>query len=1101
MAEPPSWTLSFLTFSILNTMAKVDGVAQSQPEVVKSRLLFRELGLLADAMTALQSHIAKLGENEDLIIIPFPVLNECKDAIIALFGSFTEDNAALLVDKAQALIAAFVQAAGPLRLMPGSYQEILYLLKSLPVGQRENLPPPPDTSLVRSAMAIALSEEIKPPPEQLYTEAHVLAWLSVLNSKDLDVEPQTYFDEEQRLRAFRDKEPEFSVAAYMLPDYAELYWKAVAPQLTSLFKASMPQSFNFVQWVLEYVRESLKTSPSDEMARREQILELTNGLCLGSITPLHVAAALGLPSLCRKIISEDGEAARCRGSIGTPLLCALAGPRILFTGSKLHKDLEDIYDVPKLPGHRAATVCALLDAGSDLRATHGLWDGQSQISLAGVAFWTSLVTCDETIFTRVVSGGAAVDEAFLNLVRDFRLPIRESFAPRTYARLILYLFELSFKPGVDVTIREAAEELMPDADETFRLAGAGRVEHIADDEFDEALRTAMVDWEDSFNLMRLAYDPRFAASIARPSHHSGGTSLHAAVSEDRCDLVELLLSKGADLAWKDSHGRTPLMVSESREMVAMLVQDYGADTTATDHDGRTLWHSCAATNCAPILEWLSQHDPCKRANLATQTKKGWTPLAEAFHYIDTLKGQLLGAAVMPDAARLLLRECYSKACITENSRLPHLAAAWGDQQLVDGLCRLKVSFNVLDEAGRSPLHHLNFSASTSLVEKLQVLCKGLPIADADGRTPADTILTNTCIRYEDDGLAYATAHPSCRTALSDDTFSKLVTSRVLTYRDTTGRDAWARFCESVKHGLHGAPRGLLLLTNSYVSAAEVLIRKGALYRYETGTHRSGLYCLRLLSEDYLTEARDQPLLQWPLVATQMIMTILGHTSDDLLKNFCASGDASNLLGEACSHGKFRLAQILCGHGVSPTQTVPTLANKTPLEVAVADADLPFTKLLLTEVHSQELFVRQEHIYDAIFTSGRSTVDKLVLLLDKGLSVNLVREERFGSPSKRASVLVEAIRMNKIEISETLLERGADPGPPSSENSAFAAAARSGNINFLGKVLAIAYPDFDWYKAYVSQAGESVHILQTEEKRENALLELCALLQRTGLSLH
>jgi ankyrin repeat protein len=62
-----------------------------------------------------------------------------------------------------------------------------------------------------------------------------------------------------------------------------------------------------------------------------------------------------------------------------------------------------------------------------------------------------------------------------------------------------------------------------------------------------------------------------------------------AVSRRYVPMIEPLLSRGADVNWKNSQGQTPLMAAElggSPEVVRLLIAK-GADLNAKDSSGRT----------------------------------------------------------------------------------------------------------------------------------------------------------------------------------------------------------------------------------------------------------------------------------------------------------------------------------------------------------------------------------------------------------------------------------------------------------------------------------------------------------------------------------
>ncbi|OQS07114.1 hypothetical protein THRCLA_20218 [Thraustotheca clavata] len=67
---------------------------------------------------------------------------------------------------------------------------------------------------------------------------------------------------------------------------------------------------------------------------------------------------------------------------------------------------------------------------------------------------------------------------------------------------------------------------------------------------------------------------------------NGYTPLQAAVSYNQLDLVELLLSKGANVSLGDNDDETPLHFCENVE-IAQLLLAHGASLNAKNSDGRT----------------------------------------------------------------------------------------------------------------------------------------------------------------------------------------------------------------------------------------------------------------------------------------------------------------------------------------------------------------------------------------------------------------------------------------------------------------------------------------------------------------------------------
>lgn len=85
--------------------------------------------------------------------------------------------------------------------------------------------------------------------------------------------------------------------------------------------------------------------------------------------------------------------------------------------------------------------------------------------------------------------------------------------------------------------------------------------------------------------------------------------LHRAVSEGRDDLLETLISKGAEIERADSQGRTPVLFAPEtgNPACAMILVKHGANRNARDKYGGGVLHFAAAGNDVDLLKfWLEQ---------------------------------------------------------------------------------------------------------------------------------------------------------------------------------------------------------------------------------------------------------------------------------------------------------------------------------------------------------------------------------------------------------------------------------------------------------------------------------------------------------------
>jgi len=119
----------------------------------------------------------------------------------------------------------------------------------------------------------------------------------------------------------------------------------------------------------------------------------------------------------------------------------------------------------------------------------------------------------------------------------------------------------------------------------------------------------------------------YGADINRRSGCQLETALHRAVIQDNWELVELLISRGADVNAKDSNGETPLHCAAGAARIAMfrLFLQKGADMDIEDFSQRTALHHAAASASAKMVRFLID----KSADPNARDKHGMTPLHTA----------------------------------------------------------------------------------------------------------------------------------------------------------------------------------------------------------------------------------------------------------------------------------------------------------------------------------------------------------------------------------------------------------------------------------------------------------------------------------------
>ncbi|KJZ77787.1 hypothetical protein HIM_02964 [Hirsutella minnesotensis 3608] len=763
---------------------------------------------------------------------------------------------------------------------------------------------------------------------------HMLDCLQMLSAAYNNRQPLNHYLERIYLEARRSELPEYSHAALTWPDSVEEHWSVVGQHVERLFTPP-PKSYNFVQWALEYARETWPNKFGLHCADPGPLLDLSHDLCDGLVTPLHLAAALGLPSLCKSLLASGANPDQA-GCLGSPLYCALVGQDVICTGSSPESWTSVLHRGPRLAA-RHAVVRQLLDAGADCSWQYR-WSSAGETSLAGVAFWFSCLVNDHTVFERILTGGATIHDDFAFLVADSDFMDRLKPRKSTLALLVTCAFDQTYACDGNCpwqredSVLQALQHLMSEHELDFAhgLGRSKRLHHVPDDEYNNIFQSALLDGE-IIQLKRLVLDPRFKPIIPVGSGRNyHATVAHFAAEGSDVEVLDLLFSAGTDFSARDSHGRTPLLAIERTYMLARLLE-FGLPSTDTDNSGGNIWHLAAASGDVELLEWLKDNDPSRDQNLKAIDSEGHSPLEKSLLYVQKtrylsrphLPGGSSGRPRPPDLVFAVLN---AGAVCQQPALIPYipLAVEWGSADLVKRLVSVGAEARACDSLGSNALHYLTLSADAALVSLTQDLCKGLALEgrgvdtrgtphtaygewhDPSGAelTPAETIFTNTALHfpvYQDGYLSdHVSCHPSCAAPLSQEVYTLLLTPDILEYRDRQGRCTWTRFCYHAVSRLLERSRDEKSCTPSpyysisLVNAVHCLARRGALERYEATTGRAAVLCLREEAErganngDVHGEVDVDGIATWPdslvVVAKHVLKAHKSRLADEFLSS-------------------------------------------------------------------------------------------------------------------------------------------------------------------------------------------------------------------------
>ncbi|KPM34218.1 hypothetical protein AK830_g12356 [Neonectria ditissima] len=1034
------------------------------------KALMVELRLLGGSLFSLERLILDLySDNEDIAVwsqsandSAWPVVDGCELLLQGLQDLYTVAEPEGLKDAKSAVLAY----RSKFSLVVGSSESLLDVAMHFCVLGREPIP-----RLQRRGQGFEQSLSASDTTKAEPTPEDLLCWMKALNSEDHDREPAEYSKEMTIVQSRRLASPLYQTAATRWPSYAEAHWALLRPHVCLLFQSR--NSFNFAQWVLEYAREVFPRRFGSLAISHKLLLELTDALCNGSIAPLHLAAALGLPSLCRDLLSMDADVNQL-GLLGSPLFCALVGPNVLVTREE-PESWTSLLISNYANADRAGTILLLLEKGADCLYQYR-WKNADEASLAGLALWMALSTKHEAVFTQIVANGADLDGALTRLIQREKFIHRGLVSVVRLYRLLFFIYDATLSALEDVgpnaeALRGVVRVLMKESRHVYVFPeDHRRVSSIEDLRFRYLVRESIVN-SDSFMFHRLLVDPRFDPDLPFDERQVGGTILHMAIEGSHVEIIDSLIKAGASLKATDAEGRTPMMVVEDPQVLAKLVLEYGASTTAVDNKGRTIWHLAASTNDV-LLKWLRDNDPCKQQNLVTKNLAGCTPLADAFLYIDSLKERAKGwQQILPTAARILLEEPHTAESMQSPHSLLHCAIEWGEVDLVDKL--LEIGYEV--EGDHGPLlRRLNFAASDEMVERVLELFAGESFVFADGSTVAETILTNTALtpRLNSATFARPTAHPSCYPKLSRDAFETFLTPEVRKAKDSQGRGIWARFCDNIIPMLSGPsctpPQRLSFFVTFLSETMSSLNAIGALEEHELTTGQWAI----LYMADQKGAIPSWERWHFPYIAHALGSSVRNES------RCITSVDGAFLLAQAVRRNQEYLVALLIDRGVQVHTQRAQLSGKCLLEHLISDAVVHATMLetLLNDLEPRCLVPRQRQILLSLLDLPRDfhAGGLLKSLLSKQLiNPNEISTDEPGSPS----MLQETIEQGKPELAWILLDHGADPAFSKNGDWAVLCAAKKGYTSIFIKILEEVGSDFDWHCVYNVPSKRTYNALQ------------------------
>ncbi|EEU38378.1 uncharacterized protein NECHADRAFT_77073 [Fusarium vanettenii 77-13-4] len=467
-------------------------------------------------------------------------------------------------------------------------------------------------------------------------------------------------------------------------------------------------------------------------------------------TPLHMAAILGIPDLCRHLLSQGADL-DVKGKFGTPLHGAIAGLGAFLFGGEfsvpcLVRILGQNYGIDQPLGRlRAAQVLLEAGAKTQLLCT-GHWEGSfSSLSFSAL---TSSFGPELEIAAELIKTGINVEEEDLacfvqryeemlsteynNISSQAVLKLLEALGPpdthtKTTSKALLYNKTLHWAARMKIASLGAVSTYQPMSEASddeifdFIFSWVQSNDVIELSRFLKGHRSELVT-SARFDIQRLD----LAEFLDEDVIYQDSTALHLAAHRNSLDALDTLIDHGFDANIAAPDGKSPVHMCCHQDALRALLR-HGASTLASDNTQETIWHTAAHYGQIRILEVLIQLDVRQEALQMVSSRKE-TPICSALN------------AGQKDAVLFLLRYCNSREFWKSGESIFRAAAKIGSSEIVKHLLDVGIEVDGMDDITGSPLHYLSTRASVECVAPLKCLFPLSQRREEDHRTPLESFL-------------------------------------------------------------------------------------------------------------------------------------------------------------------------------------------------------------------------------------------------------------------------------------------------------------------------------------------------------------------------
>lgn len=786
---------------------------------------------------------------------------------------------------------------------------------------------------------------------------------------------------------------------FVLYPVATRYWPMCARRhyedlrVINLAKAlfSSDKTSTFTIWALNY---GLQLDMMVKLAG-ERLVQL---VIHPTFTPLHLAAALELPDICRHLLDQNLNP-NLKSPAGNPMQCAVQGLQT-FCVNWIEEDDYDagpahiIENESNLTGV-GDTIDCLQKAGATLRfkCCEPFW-GYRPVSVALMT-----VESDRTFWlpSALLMRGAELRQADIEIAttvfRDSRTYISDNQDFLDSLRLsVEALGKLVDKSPVHHQLyllvwREAAHYKI---DLICNSTATNDTLNVTDQAF-SAVQIGNVQV-----LQGILHQPHIKAADFKDQ--DGNSLLHRAMEpttrNSSLKIIELLLDAGCDTGATNFAGDQPLHVwsrIEADDLVSghrtvQLLTERGSDCSHQNSKGKTALH--LAVKYPRQLKIILEHQKAESITRAMETAdaKGYAPFATSLRKLEPES-----AVIMTENIRI------NSAMVKSPEWLLSLVAFASSEQVFDFLISSDLDIPLYDQDGKPPHPFLECNATESFVSRLQSTYPTARDIHGDYGPPMQIYLQACVEGFHEHGSA-------CR--------ANTAIINLLYTKDILEFSMWATFGSKILPTIVSA-RLYYRPMEEATSVSTALLQLGYLDSYESATNECGL--LPLL------ECASWENIQhvFPLITTVLELT-------RCWAGFRKSPLAVRLLKAAIHKEDPGLTKSLAEKGIDVDQRVD---GWSALEQFTREASPSIPKaravfeILLKHTDKSRI---NEHRPDGLAVihmhkpvPGHEWM--VELLVQQGANPNL----RIKSPGETPA-LVHALMNSRFEHASALLASGADP---------------------------------------------------------------------------